>query len=366
MTLRALHQIVPSLRPHDAVGDHTRRLREVLRGAGLQSEIFSDDVHPSLRSEGQPLVALPAEDASGSTALLYQLSIGNPVVDLLLRRPEPIVVNYHNLTPVAQLLRWEPDMAHLVGWGRSQLAALAPRAVLGVGDSDYNTAELRTAGFRSCETAPILLELEEPVDQEVEPERDRSWLFVGRVVPNKAQHDLIAAFAWYRRHHDPTARLCMIGSDTAPRYRAALDRMIERLALGDAVQLRSGVADDQLRRAYRTAGVFVCLSDHEGFCIPLLEAMAHGLPVVAHAAAAVPETVGGAGLLLPSKDPVLVAAAAHRVLGDAALRQRLTIDGRARVASFSAATTARRHLDALASVLDLPTYADGRVTDPQQ
>src|SRR5690606_25950777 len=147
------------------------------------------------------------------TALIYQCSIGNEVVDLLLERPEPLIVNYHNLTPVGQLLRWAPDMAHQVGWGRSQLSALAATAVGGVGDSRYNSAELVDLGFRTVHTAPVLVDVSW---QESSRARGRDWLFVGRIVPNKAQHDLLAALAWYRAHHDGSARLRMVGSPAVP------------------------------------------------------------------------------------------------------------------------------------------------------
>src|SRR3546814_10461420 len=137
-------------------------------------------------------------------------------------RPEPLVVDYHNLTPVAQLLRWAPDMAHLAGWGRGQLGDLAARSVLGIGDSAFNVEDLRAAGFARTAVVPILLDVEDLRHQQ--PERaerhGRRWLFVGRVVPNKAQHDIVLALAWYRAVHDPDAELHLIGRDAAPAYTA--------------------------------------------------------------------------------------------------------------------------------------------------
>lgn len=352
MTITAVHQIVPSLRSRDAVGGHSLRLRDLLRARGLRSTIYSDDVDPALAAEAEPLSELPAPGRS-DVALLYQCSIGNEVVTSLLDRPEPLIVNYHNLTPIGQLLRWAPDMAHLVGWGRSQLAALAPRSALGIGDSEYNTAELRAAGFASAVTAPILLPDDVLAGSPTPIARSRDWLFVGRIVPNKAQHDLVLAFAWHRTHHDPGARLRLVGSVAAPRYQQALERLVDDLGLAGSVSFEHDLDDAALADAYSTAGVFVCLSDHEGFCIPLIEALAHGLPVVAYAAAAVPETLGGAGLLLDAKDPVLVAVAAQRVLHDEALRAVLAERGRERLEVFRPAVVGQRHLAALRSTLDL-------------
>ncbi len=353
--IEAVHQIVPSLTPGDAVGGHTLGVRDVLRGAGLRSDIFSDDVHPELRDEARPLDALPPPGTPG-LALLYHCSIGNEVVDRLLRRPEPLIVDYHNLTPVAQLLRWAPDMAHLAGWGRSQLQDLASRAVLGIGDSAYNCEELVAAGFTEVAVVPILLDvaaLAHPVAASPSAGGAR-WLFVGRIVPNKAQHDIVLALAWYRAVHDPDARLHLVGRDAAPAYTRALRELVDELGLGDAVQVSGGLDDAQLAEAYASADVFVCLSDHEGFCIPVLEAMANRLPVVAYASSALPETVGSGGLLLPAKDPAVVARAVHRLRTDDALRAALVERGTERAAAFDRPRTAPRLLDALRSVLDLP------------
>ena len=350
-----VHQIVPSLTPGDAVGSHTVAVRDVLRGAGLRSEIFSDDVHPILAAEARPLSALPPAGTPG-LALLYQCSIGNEVVDRLLARPEPLVVDYHNLTPVSQLLRWAPDMAHLAGWGRGQLGDLARRAVLGIGDSAFNTQDLDAAGFARTAVVPILLDVA-GLRHEAPPRDERHgrrWLFVGRIVPNKAQHDLVLALAWYRAVHDPEAELRLVGRDAAPAYTAAVRELIDELDLRGTVALVGAVDDRQLAQEYAEADVFVCLSDHEGFCIPVLEAMANRLPVVAYASSALPETVGSGGLLLPRKDPATVAAAVHRLAIDPDMQATMIGRGLTRVEAFDRSRTAPLLLDALRSALDLP------------
>ncbi len=355
--VHTVHQIVPTLSPGDAVGGHTLAVRDELRRAGVRSDIFSDDVAPALASEAQPLDALPPPGTAG-LALLYQCSIGNEVVDQLLARPEPLVVDYHNLTPVAQLLRWAPDMAHLVGWGRGQLGELAARSVLGIGDSAFNAAELDAAGFARTAVVPILLDVADL--RHPHPARagrpGRRWLFVGRIGPNKAQHDLVLALAGYRAVHDPTAELRLVGRDAAPAYTAALRTLIHELELDEAVHLVGGVDDDALTREYAEADVFVCLSDHEGFCIPVLEAMANEVPVVAFASSALPETVGSGGLLLPSKDPAVVAGAVHRLATDLRLQAAMVQRGTERVATFDRVHTAPRLLEALSAVLDLQPY----------
>jgi glycosyltransferase involved in cell wall biosynthesis len=354
-TIHTIHQIVPTLSPGDAVGSHTLAVRDALRAAGLQSEIFSDDIAPALQSEARPLVALPQAGTPG-LALLYQCSIGNEVVERLLARPEPLIVDYHNLTPMAHLLRWAPDMAHLVSWGRGQLGDLAARAVLGIGDSAFNAEDLQAAGFARTAVVPILLDvadLRHPHPARAE-RPGRRWLFVGRIVPNKAQHDLVLALAWHRAVHDPDAELRLVGRDAAPAYTTALRELIDELGLGDAVHLVGGVDAAGLAREYAEADVFVCLSDHEGFCIPVLEAMANDVPVVAYASSALPETIGSGGLLLPRKDPATVSSAVHHLATDLRLQAAMVERGAQRVATFDRSRTTPLLLEALRSALDLP------------
>jgi L-malate glycosyltransferase len=177
-------------------------------------------------------------------------------------------------------------------------------------------------------------------------------LFVGRVAPNKAQHDVVKAFAWYRRVFDAEASLTLVGGVSAGSYWSALERFVDGLGLSGVVRLAGSVSDAELEGLYRSADVFVCLSEHEGFCVPLLEAMAHGVPVVAFGAAAVPETLGDAGLVLASKRPGLVAEAVGRVMRDGGLRARLVGAGRRRLEHFSLARTRRTLLDALQPILE--------------
>ena len=359
--MTALHQLLPSYARRDAIGSHALRLQALLQGAGYASEVFAtwrdDAPGPSL-----PLSALRSRPGE-RTVLLYHLSTGSEVATLVAERREPLVVDYHNITPSAVFGRWEPTIGPELAQGRRQLAELADRAALAVADSAYNASECREAGYRRAEVAPILLDVDALVSevdhtalQRLGDERaaqgGKDWLFVGRLAPHKAQHDVIKAFAAYRRAYDPHARLTFVGGPSSHSYLRALEGCVTTLGLDEAVRIRGSVSSGELAAHYASADVFTCLSDHEGFCVPLLEAMAYGLPVVAYAAAAVPETLGGAGLLLPRKDPATVAAACHRVGTDQVLADRLAAAGRARLARFSLASTQAAMLDALRPVLE--------------
>ncbi len=327
--MRAIHQFLPTLYPGDAVGNHTLEAQRILRGLGLESEVYAQTVHHSMDGRAQ---LFQKYTGGPDTAVIYQLAVGSVLADLLLSRPEPLVVDYHNITPGRFFDEWDPPIAHAVEWGRSQMLALARRSRLGLGDSDFNRAELEANGYRPTAVAPILLDLEsfdagndEPTAARLARVKEKGgadWLFVGRITPNKCQHDVVKAFAAYRRHYDPEARLHIVGGIASDPYAAALRGFVRRLGLNSCVDLTGPVSDAALASHYRAADVYVCLSEHEGFCVPLLESMHHRVPIVALGVAAVPETLGDAGLCLPDKSAALVAQAVDRVLTDDTLRAR--------------------------------------------
>ncbi|MDQ1439341.1 MAG: hypothetical protein QOK43_2970 [Acidimicrobiaceae bacterium] len=360
-----LHQFVPTFEP-GAVGAHTVELQRLWRESGRgESEVFTEHVRGGFENENRSHLftdyGTKRFPAGRDDVLVYQMAIGSVVADFVKGRREPLVLNHHNLTPVEYLERWEPTATWGVQWGQAQLRDLAGRSALAVAVSHYNAAQLRGVGYRQVEVAPLLIDVD-AFDAQVEPEAldaltaakaegGTDWLFVGRLAANKCQHDVIKSFAMYRRVYDPGARLHLVGGAPADAYRAALEGLVSTLGLRGAVSFTGPVSTGALAAYYRTADVYVCLSEHEGFCAPLLEAMHHSVPVVALAAAAVPETVGDAGLLLAGKEPAMVAAAADRVVRDSAVRSALTAAGRRRVQDFGLARSRSRWLDVLAQAV---------------
>lgn len=346
---RAVHQFVPTLSPRDAIGAHTLLAQTLLREMGLRSDLYADHVHPDLAGRARPFHEYGRARRRRPEVLLYQASIGSRVAEYLLERPETKLVNFHNITPVRALEGWEPGLCDELADGRRQLGQLASVTTHAIAVSRYNQAELVAAGYASTSVAPLLLDVASPGAGAHRPtlawlrssaERGgANLLFVGRIVPNKAQHDLVKALAVYRRLYDPCARLHLVGGATSPTYLHALKRFAAHLGLRDAVGFPGSVTQAELTAYYEGADAFVCLSDHEGFCVPLVEAMRHRLPIVAYASSAVPETLGQAGLALETKDPMTVAAAVARVLGDGELRRCLDRAAAARLDDFALART---------------------------
>ena len=356
-----VHQFTAVLADRDAVGAHTLALHRLLaEDLGCDAEIFAAQRVGATRRLARDFRDHP--ECPQPDLVIYQASVGSPVADYLLTRPEPLVVYYHGVTPAEHFDGWDPAMAAAAGWGRVQLGRLGPLAGLGLAGSGFTASELAGAGVGEAVVAPPLFDAAGvwAVDAGVASVlRDGLgsgagpvWLFVGRVVPNKGFHDLLAAFAVFREWWGEGARLVLAGSDAGGAYGAALRALAEDLGLGDSVVWAGSVSGSVLAGWYSAADVFVCLSDHEGFGVPLAEAMGAGLPVVAFDAGAVAGTLGGAGMLLRDKSPAAVAAAVGRVLEDGVLRDRLTAAGRHRAAQLHPYRSAVTYADALGPLLN--------------
>ena len=345
-----IHQFLPVLRKGDATGDHTLRIRDVLRDMGIVSHVWCQHNDTRDRRLARDFRDFDNYRPSGPTWILYQASTGSPVADYVLGRPERKLIDYHNMSPAHLWEPWEPHRAVELEMGRRQLAALAKETELALADSAYNELELIDLGYHNTAVVPILLELEE-LATEADTDLLRrlvdekagggsTWVFVSQIMPHKAQHDLIKAFSVYRRVFDPQARLYIAGFPGCMGYYDALEAFVAELDLDDAVRIHAPVPEAEKMAYYAAADVYVSLSEHEGFSVTALEAMAHDLPVVAYGAAAVPATVADAGVVLRDKTPTVVATAVHRVVSDHDLRARLTANGRRRIQDFRLEKTA--------------------------
>ncbi|MDG1878645.1 MAG: glycosyltransferase family 4 protein [Acidimicrobiales bacterium] len=328
--------LVPELKSGDAIGAHTLLLRDVFVAQGATVRFVAQQ--PSSMNEDVLLVS--AWKKPGDLIVL-QHGIGSLLAEAVIKRRLPAVLNYHNITPPEFVEAWDAD--HIAGlrWGRAQLHQLAPLAPRAVADSQYNANELIDVGFADVRVAPVLWNVRKGNDRQVDHDAP-VILFVGRVAANKCHHDLIAALAALTTTH-PTARLVVVGSPASESYQRALDAFAKRLGVGGHVDFVGAVDDATLAAHLANAAVFLCLSEHEGFCVPVVEAMAAGVPVIAYDAAVLSETVGDAGILLGDKTPHAVATAVARVLDEPGLEQHLIDRGRQRADDFSLAVSSKAH-----------------------
>ena len=334
---RALHQFIIGASPGDAITDQAFVIQRWLHEAGFQSEIYAESIHPSLLEKVKPYWDY-RPSRPGELVILHH-SIGSDLVEYLLGQDVRFLIIYHNVTPPEFFQPFDPFLASQVRRGKEQLHHLCQRTVLALGVSSFNEAELCQAGYAHTGVLPIVLD---PAQYDLEPHPDLlaryqgsgvKLLFVGRLVPNKRQEDLIQLL-WYYRRIDPKARLFLVGSPWVPSYAEWLQELAEMLGLAEAVVFTGHVSQRDLVTYYRLVDIYVSMSEHEGFGKPLVESMYFGLPVLAYAAAGVPETMGGAGVLFREKDYEALAELVDIVVKDEALRNRIIARERERVKEF--------------------------------
>lgn len=334
----AVHQMVPDFSFGDAIGNEALAMQKALRSWGVASDIFAHFVHPRLADKARPIEEY-FKEARPQDVLLFHFSIGHPLADRLPQMPGRRVLRYHNITPARYLEKCNPESAARARQGREQLPRIAPAVELGLGVSDYNCDELAEAGCPATATVPILLDLDvlnTPPDGFVDyrfGDGRPAVLHVGRLAPNKAIEDLIKTQYWLSRLV-PGVRLMLVGGEAGcESYAAGLRELTERLAVPD-VHFSGHISFAGLMAYYRRADLYLCLSEHEGFCVPLVESMHFGIPILAYGAAGVPGTLGSGGMLIDSKEPEFVAEAAAKILNDAGLKQQMSAAARSRLERF--------------------------------
>ena len=336
-----INQWVPAAHRGDAIGDSARRVRDMLRTMGHVSDIYALTIDDDLKDEVRAF-ADPAARAGEVTLFHFALpsSMTAEFVKLSGRR----ILQYHNITPAHYFAPYDPALFRLASLGRQELATLAGRVDLALGDSAYNRQELEALGFSPTGVLPIAVDTgrfalaqPRPVLDDILDDGLVNFLFVGRIVPNKRIEDLIRLAEHYKRYVDAYYRFIFVGRyDGVPRYYAMIRALMTRYRmLPDRFLFVGSVPDDELAAYYRAAAVYISMSEHEGFCVPLVEAMANDVPVLAYAAAAVPDTLGAAGVQFRPKDLEYAAELLGLLAFDDQVRRRVVAGQRRRLADFS-------------------------------
>ncbi len=316
-----LHQLIAAASRYDAVTEQAFAWQRTLANLGIHGEIFAENIGPDMKGRVRMLNQFaPRQHA----ATLLRYSIWSGAVERALEIPPArLAVCYHNVTPAHFLEETNPVVAALCERGRTGLRLLAGRIGVAIADSEFNAGELHEAGIADVTVVPLLLDLASPPPSR--PQVHPVVVTVGRVVPNKRIEEAIRAVALLRRHAIPDASLMIVGgSQGFELYEEALRRFSRAVGVDQAVTFTGTVSDTRLDDIYASAGAYICMSEHEGFCAPLIEAISRGLPVVARGAAAIPDTLGGAGIVIADGDPAAAAEALQAVLTDAPLRAELT------------------------------------------
>ena len=324
----SVHQVLATLGYGDAIGHEVLGIQRVLRAAGFGSEIFVETADRRLEHLTRDYREL-LDHSHPDNLLIHHFSIGSRASRVAYALPDRMALVYHNITPPEYFLGVHKRLVELCYHGRRELRAYIDRVVVALGDSEFNRQELEQLGFHDTGVLPVVPSfdhLDVPPNRMLAGRFDDGWtnlLFVGRVIPNKRFEDVIAFFHAYKTRHNPRSRLIFVGSYSAfETYLTMLHDLVARLRLGD-VHFLGHVSDEELTAVYDIADVFVCASEHEGFCVPLVEAFHKGVPVLAFAATAVPATMDGAGVLYHTKDPAHVAELIDAVVANPDLRSAI-------------------------------------------
>jgi glycosyltransferase involved in cell wall biosynthesis len=326
-----IHQVLATLGYGDAIGHEVLGIQRVLRSAGYQSEIFVETADHRLEPQTRDYREL-VDFSHRDNLLLHHFSLGSKASRTAYALPDRMALIYHNITPPEYFVGVHRKLARQTFRGRRELQAYADRCDLAMGDSEFNRQDLETLGFPRTAVLPVIPDFSH-LDREpnwlVARDFDDDWtniVFVGRVIANKKIEDVICWFHAYHTIFNPRSRLLLVGAQTGfERYLASLHELVGRLGVSQ-VHFIGHVSDEELVAFYETADLFLCASEHEGFCVPIVEAFYKQVPVLAYAATAVPSTMDGAGVLFENRDPIHVAVLMDAIVSNAALQDRI-VDG---------------------------------------
>ena len=320
-------QILPTLSYGDAIGNHVLALRKLISSMGYKTDIYAENIDARIpKGMGTSIEKLP--DLEENDIVIYHLSTETKLNEMIGGFKGIKIIQYHNITPPQFFSKYNLGMKNRTACGLEQARKLAVQAEYYLADSTFNKNELIKMGYRqNIDVLPILINFEDykqnasEVVQKRYGDKKKNLLFVGRVAPNKRQEDIIKAFFYYKKYMNSEARLFLVGNyGGLETYYERLKAYVYRLELQD-VYFTGHISFDEILAYYKIADLFVCMSEHEGFCVPLLEAMYFHVPVLAYDSSAVGETMGDGGVLLHEKNPQKMALWMKEMLENTELRK---------------------------------------------
>jgi glycosyltransferase involved in cell wall biosynthesis len=361
MVRPAIHQITPSFFYGDAMGNQAAEIRQRLREWGYRSQIYAQHLDTRLKDPGKDYRHYPGDP---NDIVIYHHGIGSPLTEFVRQLPGCVIPYYHNVTPPEFLRGYNEPMAELLEQGRQDVR-LFKDAPFALAASEYNREEMLEIGFRRIEILPYFVTFD-ALRASAESEEGQeivtrygddvvNILFVGRLVPNKRQDDLIRAFNAYHHLVNRRSRLLLVGSeDSASGYRMQLEVMVTALGLEEHVHMPGPVGPREgLGGYYQASDLLLCMSEHEGFCIPLVEAMAFDVPVVAYRSTGIPYAMGGAGVLVGEKRYAVIAELIDLLVQDGPMRQRVIDSQRRRLQELAPGRVAVQLKACVEQILEL-------------
>lgn len=330
-----IHQILPTISPGDAIGNEVQEIKRVLNEWGYKSEIYAQNIHPKINAKKYTEYK---KVSSKENILIFHFSIGSEVSEFVKRLPDKKIMIYHNITPPEYFCGVNETLVNLLGNGKKELRSLVDHIDLAVGVSEYNRLELQEMGFKNTDVLPIIINFHEysSPNKKLLSKYDDDFvnlLFVGRVTPHKRQEDIIKVFYYYKLIN-PKSRLFLAGSyEGCEIYSDYLKKLIQDLNLKD-VHLLGKISFNDLISYYKLADIFICMSEHEGFCVPILESMYFEVPIIAYKSTAIPFTLEDTGILVKEKNYCEIAEMVNVLIEDEELRSNFVKKQKDRLENF--------------------------------
>jgi L-malate glycosyltransferase len=364
MSKPTIHQLLHTLSYGDAISGEAIALQRCLQQMGFESEIYAINVHPKLKSSAKFFHELPS---SYSGAIILHYSIGSPLNDAYknLYKAKRYLV-YHNLTPASWFKSVNPRIVSDIERGLIELPELCAVSDFLIADSNFNAGELKNLGFNS-EVLPLpidpsrwQLESDPQIASLLKNDDSLQIIHVGRMAPNKCLEDIIKVFYFIHHYIDKKSRLWLAGIDIDTEvYSYSLKRLVYQLHLDDAVNFVNTFTDEAIKALYENSDAYICMSEHEGFCLPVVEAMNFSLPVIAYASSALPDTISYGGILVKEKRYPEIAEIVYQVCTNNELRTQLITNGKKRVEDFSYNNFAKKVQDIFSKTSESHNLYDG-------
>jgi glycosyltransferase involved in cell wall biosynthesis len=335
-----IHQFATSLTDEDAISDALLEIQKALRKKGYKSEIFTRFYEPRMAKYAKDFKEY-MKFSSPSNVVIFHFSIGSPVSKMFFRIPDRRIMIYHNITPHEFFLDTHRILSRECYKGRLEIKLFVEKVDLALGDSEFNRRELESLGYANTGVLPLLIDFSkfdgktDPVVHRIYDNGKFTILFVGRVIPNKKFEDVIKTFSMYKKYFNPESQLLLVGDFRGmERYLAALEKLVDELEVS-GVHFTGRVDFGELLACFRLADVYLSMSEHEGFGVPLIESFYLGLPVVAYAAGAVQETMNGGGILIHEKKFAKTAALLDKLHKDETFRKKIVLHQKKALQKFS-------------------------------
>ncbi len=338
--MRRIDQILPAFHRGDAIGDTALHIKKFLNFSGFSSQIYSLTIDDELLDEAKFFSNFPPTNSSD--IVIFHFALPSPLTNEIKKMPAKKIMIYHNITPAKFFVDYSSEMTRIAIEGRNQLNSLAQFIDLALADSEFNRQELEALGYKNTAVFPLFVDFnrykkkENSVIKKLFNDERINLLFVGRIVPNKKIEDNIKVVFYYKKYISPLVRLIVIGKTSSlPTYYHSLIRLADEFLLTSEDIIFTGhIPDDELIAYYKIADIFLSLSEHEGFCLPLIESMIFDVPIIAYNCTAVPYTLGKAGILVNTKEVSFLGELIHYLVNNKEFRQRIIDSQRKRLEEF--------------------------------